>query len=170
MSAGTQDGLRLRTTTAAAAAAAAATKESISPVLEPEKEKEEVVWGKTPSGQGTSSSSLILSLNFQTHILIIASSLPRPDDARRRDRAPTPFPPQIAPRHPEPLPPRPPARPLLHHIRDTPQSVLLRVLRVLARGVRCGPWLCVDETEQEEVDREGGAEDGVVGWEEEAGG
>lgn len=165
MSAGTQEGLRLRTTSAAAAAM----KESISPVLEPEKEKEEVVWGKTPSGQGTSS-SLILSLNFQTHILIVASSLPRPDDARRRDRAPTSLPPKVAPRHPEPPPPRPPARPLLHHIRDTPQSLLLCVLRVLARGVRCGPWLCVDETEQEEVDREGGAEDGVVGWEEEAGG
>ncbi|EIM80188.1 uncharacterized protein STEHIDRAFT_126160 [Stereum hirsutum FP-91666 SS1] len=49
MSAGTQEGLRLRTTTAAAAAAAM--KESSSPVAEPEKEKEEVVWGKTPSGQ-----------------------------------------------------------------------------------------------------------------------
>lgn len=48
-------------------------KEAISPVVELEKEKEEVVWGKTPSGQGTSSLSIPFRSTFKR---IYSSSRP----------------------------------------------------------------------------------------------
>ena len=96
--------------------------------------RDQVVWGKTPSGQGARVPKHPLHLLVDT-CLCLSPSFPRPDHARC---AHSPLPsvlPKIAHRRHQPRPTRAPAHPLLHPAGHAPQDILLSLFRVLARRV-----------------------------------